>query len=215
VCLRRRAKVDCRIAFPSGGIRSVVAQALGAAAGKNVLVIGADIARAMHPGGPDRRDCDSPCARVAWRWRAVLDCPGLADGIRLVADRLYQKDPSPAYFATLISFQPHHRRRARDGADACAGTGGGSPDQSARRARHRGLDGSGALPWPADRQGGHIRELHPDFAAAEHLQVRRGRVRAAAGSVTGGVLQWDKKLSAKSPSAARCRWAKRCSKPTI
>jgi 4-aminobutyrate aminotransferase len=101
------------------------------------------------------------------------------------------------------------------GMDAGARISGGSPDQSARPARHRGGDGSRAAQRAADRQGRIIRQLHPDFAAVEYLEIRCGRVCATAGPVARGMWQWGRNLSAKPAAAARCRWARRCWRPTI
>jgi 4-aminobutyrate aminotransferase-like enzyme len=57
-----------------------------------------------------------------------------------------------------------------------AADAGGSGNQGARDRRHRRADGSRARKPPADRQGRHRRQRDPHHAAAEHFEIRCGRL---------------------------------------
>ncbi len=74
---------DRTITFVSGDIRSVVAQALGTAEGKNVLVIGADIARQCLQEGLIDEIVIHLAPVLLGDGVRVFSCPGLPNGIHL------------------------------------------------------------------------------------------------------------------------------------
>ncbi len=101
--------------------------------------------------------------------KAVLD---LIEEENLLANaRPIPAHTCAAKLEELRAMARHHRRCTRHGLDAGARAGGRPPDQSARSARHRRTDGSRAPQWIADRQGRHLRQLHPHITAFEYRQV--------------------------------------------
>jgi dihydrofolate reductase len=73
-------ETDPSIRFRASDIRSAVGVARDAGGGKDVIVIGADVARQCIQGRSYRRDSRESCARVARRWDSVLQVAGRAGG---------------------------------------------------------------------------------------------------------------------------------------
>jgi dihydrofolate reductase len=86
--LTHQASVDeeeCTITFLSGDIRSAIGRALDAAGGKNVLVIGADVARQCIREGLIDEIVIHLAPVLLGDGVRFFDCPGLPEAVRLEA----------------------------------------------------------------------------------------------------------------------------------